>query len=82
MPFYTVNLKQIKGGGEQLISVISPSNMYGLFDLVYSALNFRFASVTGDIIFAVDGQSTENETHDDLVEKIQACKTNMRWVVA
>ena len=30
------------------------------------------------IFFAVDGQSTEDLTHDDLVDKIKACKTNMR----
>ncbi|KAF6019900.1 hypothetical protein EB796_021790 [Bugula neritina] len=34
-----------------------------------------------DIIFAVDGQSTENLSHTELVDKVKACKNSMRLVV-
>ncbi|XP_067933314.1 uncharacterized protein [Watersipora subatra] len=35
----------------------------------------------GDIIFAVDGQSTDNLSHEELVEKIKVCKSTMRMVL-
>ena len=32
----------------------------------------------GDIIFAVDGQSTEDLSHEQLVDKIKVSKSTMR----